>query len=320
MDSLTQAALGAAIGQATLGRKLGKTGAIAGALIATIPDLDVVLYAFYDSVDMLRIHRGHSHSIIFSVFCAFAVAALIKQTKRFEAVSFLKLYWFTFLCLITHVLLDYCTAYGTQLLLPFSDARLGLDTINVVDPVYTVPLLLGTLGGLLISKLKPYAMRLNALGLVFSTVYLLFTLTVKHTINERFTQNLEKESVEYVDILTMPVGSASIHWYGVATTNSALYMKKYNAYSGSSEATVVFERNKSALLRYDKEWVETMKWFSKGFYTVQERHDTLLFFNLQVDMRGIVSTAEFNAPTQGYFWSTKNNDGTYSHGSGSLPL
>ena len=320
MDSLTQAALGAAIGQATLGRKLGKTGAIAGALIATIPDLDVILYAFYNSVDMLRIHRGHSHSIVFAVLGALALTVVIKQVKWFRTVSYMQLYWFTFLCLVTHILLDYCTAYGTQLLLPFSDARLGLDTVNVVDPVYTLPLLIGTLAGLLISKLKPYAFRLNALGLLLSTVYLLFTLTVKFSINDRFTEDLEKTGSDYLDILTMPVGSASINWYGVATTDSLVYMKKYNAYSGSSEPMVVLVRNESMLLGYDTEWVETMKWFSKGFYTVQERGDTLLFFNLQVDMRGIVQTPEFNAPTQGYFWSASNKDGTHSHGSGSLSL
>lgn len=318
MDSLTQAALGAAIGQATLGRKLGKTGAIAGALVATVPDLDVVFYAFYNSVDMLRIHRGHSHSILFCLIGALALSLLGKQTNWFRTISYLRLYWLAFLCLVTHVLLDYCTAYGTQLLLPFSDARLGLDTVNVVDPVYTLPLLIGTFSGLLIPKLKPYLFKLNALGLALSTVYLGFTLTVKHSINDRFIQDLEKEGIEYLDVLTMPVGSASISWYGVATTDSSVYLKKYNSFNGS-EPTAVFERNENMLLNDDKEWVETMKWFSKGFYTVQKRQDTLLFFNLQVDMRGIVSTPEFNAPTQGYFWSTENDDGTYSHGSGSLP-
>jgi inner membrane protein len=320
MDSLTQAALGAAIGQATLGRQLGKTGAIAGALIATIPDLDIFLYAFYDSVDMLRIHRGHSHSIIFCLIGALALTLLIKQAKWFKTVAYLRLYWFTFLCLITHILLDYCTAYGTQLLLPFSDVRLGLDTINVVDPVYTLPLLIGTLAGLLIPKLKPYALRLNALGLVLSTVYLLFTLTNKQTVNARFTQDLEKENVEYINMLTMPVGTASINWYGVAATDSSVYLKKYNSFKDLAQPTVVFKKNERMLLDYDPEWVETMKWFSKGFYTVQKRQDTLLFFNLQVDMRGMVSTPDFDAPTQGYFWSTKNSDGKFTHGSGSLTL
>ncbi|NBW94975.1 MAG: metal-dependent hydrolase, partial [Bacteroidetes bacterium] len=42
MDSLTQIALGAAVGEATVGRKAGKKGALWGAALGTLPDLDVV--------------------------------------------------------------------------------------------------------------------------------------------------------------------------------------------------------------------------------------------------------------------------------------
>ncbi|MGB1248508.1 MAG: metal-dependent hydrolase, partial [Chitinophagales bacterium] len=56
------------------------------------------------------------------------------------------LWLFSFLALFTHVLLDAFTTYGTQLLLPFSDKRISFDSINIVDPVYTIPLLLGGLG------------------------------------------------------------------------------------------------------------------------------------------------------------------------------
>ena len=50
MDSITQAVLGAAIGQSMLGHKTQKKGVLLGAVIATIPDLDVILYLFYDSL------------------------------------------------------------------------------------------------------------------------------------------------------------------------------------------------------------------------------------------------------------------------------
>ena len=52
MDSLTQATLGAAIGQALLGKKIGGKAAILGAVVATIPDLDVALYLFYSKFEM----------------------------------------------------------------------------------------------------------------------------------------------------------------------------------------------------------------------------------------------------------------------------
>jgi inner membrane protein len=73
MDSITQGVLGAAIGEAILGKKIGSKGAIIGAIVATIPDLDVILYLFYSKFEMLSIHRGFSHSIVFSILGTLAL-------------------------------------------------------------------------------------------------------------------------------------------------------------------------------------------------------------------------------------------------------
>jgi inner membrane protein len=40
MDNITQAALGAAIGEATLGKHIGNKGVVFGAIVVTIPYLD----------------------------------------------------------------------------------------------------------------------------------------------------------------------------------------------------------------------------------------------------------------------------------------
>jgi len=64
MDSITQAALGAAIGEATLGTKIGRKGALIGAVVASIPDLDVLLTPFYDELQKVSIHRGYSQALI----------------------------------------------------------------------------------------------------------------------------------------------------------------------------------------------------------------------------------------------------------------
>ena len=42
MDSITQAALGAAVGEGVLGRRIGNRAPIWGAVLGTLPDLDVV--------------------------------------------------------------------------------------------------------------------------------------------------------------------------------------------------------------------------------------------------------------------------------------
>ena len=123
MDSITQAVLGAAIGEAVLGKKIGNKGAILGAAVATIPDLDVALYLFYDKFEMLSIHRGYSHSILFSIIGVFLIAYILQRIKWTDTVGYWRRWIFTWLALFTHMLLDAFMAYGTQLFLPFSDKR-----------------------------------------------------------------------------------------------------------------------------------------------------------------------------------------------------
>lgn len=319
MDSITQAALGAAIGQATIGKHTNGWKAIAvGALIATIPDMDVLLYAVYDSVEMLRIHRGLSHSILFALMGASALTAVFRKMKWFQAVSVARMWWFHFLCLFTHMLLDYCTAYGTQLLLPFSDARLGLDTVNVVDPVYTLPLLIATLGGMLIPSWKEHKFQWNAVGLALSTLYLALTLFIKADIDKRFNTDLQAANIEYTQRMSMPVGMASIKWYGVARTSDGIYMKPYSLWETDSASLAYFPVQDELLQRVDPDWAATMRWFSKGYYTVEAIGDTTRFYNLQVDMRGIVNNRTPPAPTKGYFEYAPNGSSSFHFGSGAL--
>jgi inner membrane protein len=318
MDSITQAALGAAIGQATLGKRIGGKATLAGALVATIPDLDVFLRAFYSSYEMLRIHRGISHSLFFGVLGAVVLSLILQRTKLFKPVSFQRLLWFNALCLITHSLLDLCTAYGTQFLLPFSDERLGLDIVNVVDPVYTVPLLLGTLGGLFIPQLKPRMYRWNAIGLIISTGYLFLTFGVKTEMNKRLSHDLESEKIFSKNTLTMPVGIASLNWYGLALADNGIYMKHYALFDESYQPFQFFPQNDSLLNRLEPEVAETMRWFAKGFYTVESVGDTLRVYNLQVDMRGMTLDRNPPAPTKGYFEFVRASDGTYDYGYGNM--
>ena len=130
MDSVTQAALGGAIGELMLGKKLGKKAAAIGAVIATIPDLDVIFMPFISDLQRLTIHRGYSHSILFSMVGAFLITYLLSRIKSTKHITKTRLWTFSWLTLFTHMLLDAFTTYGTQLFLPLSDYRVGFDSIN----------------------------------------------------------------------------------------------------------------------------------------------------------------------------------------------
>ncbi len=316
MDSISQAALGAAIGEATLGKHIGNKGAFLGAIVATIPDLDVALYLVYDKFEMLSLHRGFSHSIVFSVIGAFLFAYALKHIKWTKTISYSHIWIFTWLALFTHMVLDAFTSYGTQLLLPFSNARIGLDSVNVVDPVYTIPLLIGLICTLFIFRNKPNKRKYNFVGIAVSTLYLLMTLGIKSHVNDHFKTELSEQNISYNALLTIPVGIANINWYGVAKSDDSIYIHKYSILKKEQDSFEHFPINDHLLKHLNNEQAELMRWFAKGFYTVAKDGEKIRIYNLQVDMRGIVEDGNVKAPTVGYFVFTPRTDRSYEFSSG----
>ena len=319
MDSITQAALGAAIGEELLGSESRFKGALVRAdhqdarALRKI-DLDVVLYLFYDKFDMLSIHRGFSHSIAFSILGAFIMAFILSRISTFKGTGFLRLLLFAWLTLFTHILLDTFTTYGTQLLLPFSDARLGLDSINVIDPVYTVPLLIGLLISLSKLKLKNKKWG-NRIGLLVSSAYLLLTLAHKQSVDRHVSMTFENEGIIYEELRTIPVGVANINWYGMARSADSIYLTKHMAGCPKGEIEA-FPINDNFLKAVDPDIAVKMKWMAKGFYTVERSNESIRVYNLQIDMRGVVKTDNIKAPTRGYF-EISHLDGEWILDSGS---
>ncbi|MCB0640064.1 MAG: metal-dependent hydrolase, partial [Phaeodactylibacter sp.] len=85
MDSLTQIVLGAAVGEAALGKKVGNRAMLWGAVGGTIPDLDVFANFFTDEITALAFHRSISHSLFFAFTVPLALGWLI---HRFYASGF----------------------------------------------------------------------------------------------------------------------------------------------------------------------------------------------------------------------------------------
>lgn len=140
MDTITQAALGAAIGEAGFRHRLGNKAVIFGAICGLLPDLDVVA-GLAGEWESLAFHRSWTHSLLVLPLAAPLVGLAGRRLMRSEgprgAWMHLALW-----ALVTHPLLDVCTTYGTQLLAPLSDRRFSLDAVSIIDPVYTLPLLL----------------------------------------------------------------------------------------------------------------------------------------------------------------------------------
>jgi inner membrane protein len=165
MDPVTQTLLGAAAAQAVLNRKIGPAAALFGAVGGALPDVDV-LFTWADPALPIEYHRHFTHALAF-VPAGGAVAALpFLLAARWRRQWNLVLLATTIGC-ATHGLLDLCTSYGTYLLWPFIDRRVALDIISIIDPVFTVALLIGVLWAVIARSGRP-----ALVGLIVCVAYL----------------------------------------------------------------------------------------------------------------------------------------------------
>ncbi|HUQ53187.1 MAG TPA: metal-dependent hydrolase [Gammaproteobacteria bacterium] len=148
MDPFSHALLGASCGQARARREqLVAAGGVA--LVAAIaPDLDALIQSSSDPLLVLEYHRQFTHSLPFAPIGALLCAAACWWFVR-SRLSFRHAYVLALLGYTSHLLLDACTTYGTQLLWPFADTRFAWNFIAVIDPLFTLPVLVLVIAALL---------------------------------------------------------------------------------------------------------------------------------------------------------------------------
>ena len=87
MDSLTQITLGAAVGEAVLGKKLGNRAMLWGAIGGTIPDLDVFSNLVTDEISSLAFHRAITHSFTFAFIAPVILGGLLYKIYKREPIA-----------------------------------------------------------------------------------------------------------------------------------------------------------------------------------------------------------------------------------------
>ncbi|WP_018878806.1 metal-dependent hydrolase [Thioalkalivibrio sp. ALE28] len=185
MDPVTHASLGAVIGGLVLGSRLGRKAVVLGAGVALLPDLDAFI-AYGDAVSEFIHHRGFTHSWLVQLLVATGVAGLLAKVPATREIGFGRWWLFFFLIWATHSLNDLLTTYGTQVLWPLPVGPLSTGSIFVIDPFYTLPLLVAAIGALFYR----FAPRLLVAGLVLSTAYAGSGLALKAWLDHRIQPTL----------------------------------------------------------------------------------------------------------------------------------
>ena len=290
MDSLTQIILGAAVGEAVLGKKIGNKAMLYGAIAGTIPDLDIFSSYFTDTVSALEIHRGFTHSIIFSVLFAPIFAWLV---TRYESYKDLKGWsWLFFWAFITHPILDAHTTWGTQLFWPF-ETRLAFKTIFVIDPLYTLPFLVFLILAMFQKRTSKKRRLYNNLGLIISSGYLGLTFILKDMAFTEFEAALNEQNIAYRQIDTRPSPLNTILWNANIETEDAYLLANYSFFDTQPITFEAYKKDHELLGDLaENEKVKRMITISKGWYTIVKTDQQLLYNDLQFGLLSMEKGAQ----------------------------
>lgn len=262
MDSITQAVLGAAIGGAMLGRWHGRKALVAGALLGTLPDMDVVIN-YGDAVANMTYHRGFSHSLFVLTALSLLLAWSWRRWRPHPDYSATRLWLCIWLILITHTLLDAFTSYGTQLFWPLTMPPVSISSIFIIDPLYSVPLILAVVFGLIVG-LQDKGVKLQYAALAISTLYLASTLAGKQMAEHNLELALARDGIEPQAVFITPTPFNTVLWRVIAVDGDDYYEGLVSWFDKQPPALERMPRRSSeaAPALVGSEQHERLRWFT----------------------------------------------------------
>jgi inner membrane protein len=281
MDSLTQITLGAAVGVAVMGRRTAVwKAALWGGIAGTLPDLDV-LVDYGDAVLNMVRHRGESHSFFYLTLFSPLLAWLVSRIHG-EAANF-KIWWLAlWLVLITHPMLDAMTVYGTQLLMPFTNHPFGVGSVFIIDPAYTVPLIVGVVAALRMKNAK--GLRWNAAALVLTTLYLGWSVLAQQHVDRIARASLASEGIDAQGLLVTPAPFNTVLWRLVATTSEQYFEGYYSLLDNQPTVRwTAYPRGAELIAEHgEDDSVARIAAFSHGFFSLQAADGRLMLTDLRM--------------------------------------
>jgi len=285
MDSVSQLLLGASVSVAAMGRRapLWQAAAV-GAVCGTLPDLDV----FIDHGDAIRnmtLHRTESHALLWLTLASPLLAWLVAGLFR-QGVSWQQWWLAIWLALITHPLLDLMTVYGTQLGLPLTDHPFAVGSIYIVDPLYTLPLLICL--AVALRRGGASGLRWNRVGLTLSTLYLAWSVAIQGVAGWQVRQSLAQQQVSDEKVLVTPTAFNTLVWRAVIIDGDRYGEAWWSLLSPTRPLQIRWRPRHMALFSpLQGSWYgERVAWFSHGFYAMREQDGQTTIADLRMGEAG----------------------------------
>lgn len=279
MDSLTHIVLGACIGEAIAGKKLGKKAMIIGALAQSIPDIDfLTTFWLSDSRDIVS-HRGITHSIIFAIGATLLLSWIARYVFRK-----LRLSWKVWLLLFgvnifTHIFIDGFNAYGIGWFEPFSEKRFSFHVLFVADPLFSIWPFLACLALARFHINHKQRKICWQLGIGFSVLYLFYAVVNKMIVSNHVHKNLVAQGLPARKYFITPTPFNSWLWFITVKDKTGYFVSYRSVFDSKKEMSFTYFAQNDSLLTpvKNKEELKDMLTFADSFYTLEKRNDTIVF-------------------------------------------
>lgn len=249
MDILTQGILGAALAQSGSRQTETRIATFIGFAAGLLADADVFIQSSSDSLLNIEYHRHFTHSIFFIPIGALIATALLWLFVK-NRISFQRLYWFSLLGYSLSGFLDACTSYGTHLFWPLSDERISLRVISIVDPVFTVALILAVV--------LAYRKRRSVIalyGLMFAGLYLSLAFLQLNRAESVASQLASERGHSPERVIAKPTMANIVLWRSIYKDNGRIYIDAIRV--GSNERVYAGESVKQFNIQEDLKQIGT---------------------------------------------------------------
>ena len=286
MDSLSQIVLGGAVAAAIAPAAHRRAALLAGAALGTLPDLDSLPIALMsdDPVVLMTVHRSFSHSLFVLPLVGLAIWWLFRRFGRGRvAEAPRRWFWAIQLALVTHPLLDAFTVYGTQLWWPLTPPPTMWSSVFIIDPLYTVWLLLACAVAWF-ARTRPLAQRALLAGLALSSAYLGWSLLAKAMVEREARRSLAEMGLGEAPRFSVPMPFNTLLWRVVAMTPEGFVEGERSLVA--DRGPMLFRAHGSDVAALEAAAavpaVRRLDWFTHGFLKAYERDRRLELSDLRM--------------------------------------
>lgn len=233
MDIVTHMLIGAAVAQlpeqSTQSQSIAtlswQSRAIIGAFAAIFPDIDYILF-FWNPLEFLaNWHRAETHSLLLSPLWAWLLS-LLWQRYYHRHQDIMVLFWISLAGILSHIISDSFTVFGTKWFAPFSDYKVSWDLLFVVDGYFTLTSLIALI---LLIYMRSNSYRIFSLALPLG--YLAVILIIKQNASNQITaQQLDITNPPSQKYL-LPQPFSPFYWQVIEPTDTGFnqaYLKLAN--------------------------------------------------------------------------------------------